>query len=142
LKTPDSGVPPRPGLTEVVTRFERDTGIEARLCADAGAAALSQSFTDEICHILQEGLVNVRKHSGARHVLVRAGAANGRVRLSIEDDGRGFPFSGRRSQMELAALHQGPAVIMERVRELGGEMAVESTPGLGARVVVAVPLQP
>jgi signal transduction histidine kinase len=142
LKTPDSGVPPLPGLTEVVTRFERDTGIEARLCADAGAAALSQSFTDEICHILQEGLVNVRKHSGARHVLVRAGAANGRVRLSIEDDGRGFPFSGRRSQMELAALHQGPAVIMERVRELGGEMAVESTPGLGARVVVAVPLQP
>ena len=93
-------------------------------------------------HILQEGLVNVRKHSGARHVLVRAGASNGRVRLSIEDDGCGFPFSGRLSHAELAARHQGPAVIMERVHALGGEITVESRPGHGARVDVAVPLQP
>lgn len=142
LKTAESGAPPLPGLTDLITRFERDTGIEARLFADAGAAGLSQRSSDALCHILQEGLVNVRKHSGARHVLVRAGAANGRVRLSIEDDGRGFPFSGRLSHVELTSRHQGPAVIMERVRELGGEIAVESTPGHGARVDVAVPLQP
>jgi signal transduction histidine kinase len=90
---------------------------------------------------VQEGLANVRKHSGARHVLVRAAAADGRLKLSIEDDGRGFPFSGRLSQPELTAVRQGPVVIMERVRELGGEISVESRPGHGARVDVAVPLQ-
>jgi len=71
---------------------------------------------------------------------VRAAARDGRLTLSIEDDGRGFPFSGRLSQAELAASHHGPAVIMERVRELGGEITVESKAGQGARVEVAVPL--
>ena len=74
--------------------------------------------------ILQEGLANVRKHSGARHVMVRAGARDGRFRLSIEDDGCGFPFTGRLSHVELAAGHGGPVVMMERVRELGGEPEV------------------
>ncbi|HWF84957.1 MAG TPA: ATP-binding protein, partial [Vicinamibacterales bacterium] len=142
LKTAESGTRPLPRLTDLVARFERDTGIETRLLADVGAAAMSRRSSDEVSHILQEGLVNVRKHSGAQHVLVRTAAADGRLRLSIEDDGRGFPFSGRLSQAQLAALHQGPAVIMERVRELGGDISVESRPGHGARIEVAVPLQP
>ena len=141
LKSTESGAP-LPALTDLITRFERDTGIETRLFAEGSAVVLSHRSSDEVSHILQEGLVNVRKHSGARHVLVRAGASNGRVRLSIEDDGCGFPFSGRLSHAELAARHQGPAVIMERVHALGGEITVESRPGHGARVDVAVPLQP
>lgn len=140
LKTAETSSPPPPRLTDLVTRFERDTGIQARFFSDAGVAAMSRRASAEVSHILQEGLVNVRKHSGARHVLVRAAATDGRLRMSIEDDGRGFPFSGRLSQAELAAAHQGPAVIMERVRELGGEISVESKPGQGARVDVAVPL--
>jgi signal transduction histidine kinase len=140
LKTTESHAAPLPGLTDLVARFERDTGIQARLVSDAGAAAIPARASDEVSHILQEGLVNVRKHSGARHVLVRAATAHGRLMLSIEDDGRGFPFSGRRSRAELAAVHQGPAVIMERVQALGGELSVESTPGHGARLDVAVPL--
>jgi hypothetical protein len=77
-----------------------------------------------------------------RRVLVRAAAENGRWRLSIEDDGRGFPFVGLRSHAELDALGQGPRMIGERVRMIGGEMIVESRPRLGARVEVAIPLQP
>ncbi len=141
LKNAESGARPLPGLTDLVARFERDTGIEARLLSDVDATAMSRRSSDEVSHILQEGLVNVRKHSGAQHVLVRTAAANGRLRLSIEDDGRGFPFSGRLSQAQLTAIHQGPAVIMERVRGLGGEISVESRPGHGARIDVAVPLQ-
>jgi signal transduction histidine kinase len=130
-----------PGFTDLLARFERDTGIHARFFSDAGVPAMSRRSNDELSHIVQEGLANVRKHSGARHVLVRAAAADGRLKLSIEDDGRGFPFSGRLSQPELTAVRQGPVVIMERVRELGGEISVESRPGHGARVDVAVPLQ-
>jgi signal transduction histidine kinase len=135
---------PRPlaGLTDLVAQFERDTGIQARFSSDAGAASISRRSGHEVSRILQEGLVNVRKHSGARHVLVRAAAAHGRLKLSIEDDGRGFPFSGRLSHSELTAGNQGPAVIMERVRALGGDISVESRPGQGARIEVAVPLQP
>src|SRR4029453_13464794 len=77
----------------------------------------------EIARILQEALVNIRKHSSARRVLVRTDAGNGLWRLTIEDDGRGFPFAGRRSQVELDALRQGPRTIRERARMFcgGGE---------------------
>jgi len=76
--------------------------------------------------------VNVRKHSGARNVLVRLAQRTGNLQLTVEDDGRGFPFSGRMSEVELEATGKGPLVIRERVRLLAGELAVESTPGHGA----------
>jgi len=57
----------------------------------------------------------------------------------IEDDGRGFPFSGRLSQADLDALGKGPLVIKERVRVIAGELTIESNPGHGARVEVRIP---
>jgi signal transduction histidine kinase len=139
LKNPDASARPLAGLVDLVSRFERETGIAARFYADSGLSVSPRS-SDQVTRILQEGLTNVRKHSGARHVLVRAGARDGRLTLSIEDDGRGFGFTGRLSQSEMAASQCGPAVIIERVRELGGEITVESRVGRGARVEVAVPL--
>jgi signal transduction histidine kinase len=141
LKAPQASARPSVGLTDMVARFERDTGIQARFFSGAAADSMSPRSSHEIAQILQEALVNVQKHSGARHVLVRAAAAShGRLKLSIEDDGCGFPFSGRLSEAELHALGQGPAVILERVRELSGEISVESRPGHGACVEVVVPL--
>jgi hypothetical protein len=46
-------------------------------------------------------------------VVVRFACQNGLWKLVIEDDGRGFDFSGRLSQAELDAAHKGPAVIRE-----------------------------
>jgi signal transduction histidine kinase len=59
--------------------------------------------------------------------------------LTVEDDGRGFGFSGRLSNVELETTGKGPAVIRERVRLLAGELAIESTPGHGARLEVRIP---
>ena len=141
LKATEASARPSVGLTDMVARFERDTGIQARFFSGAAADSMSPRSSHEIAQILQEALVNVQKHSGARHVLVRAAAASdGRLRLSIEDDRCGFPFSGRLSEAELHARGHGPAVILERVRELNGEISVESRPGHGACVEVVVPL--
>jgi len=95
----------------------------------------------QMAGIVHEALVNVRKHSGADRVLVRSEVTDGWWKVSIEDDGRGFAFGGRLTQEELDAQRQGPRTIGERVRIIGGVMAVESRPGFGARVEVAVPLQ-
>jgi signal transduction histidine kinase len=87
-----------------------------------------------------EALVNVRKHSGANRVVVRAGVEGGSWRVSIEDDGRGFPFGGRMTQEELEAQRQGPRTIGERARLIGGELTVDSKPGSGSKVEIVVPL--
>ncbi|PYU96678.1 MAG: hypothetical protein DMG25_01240 [Acidobacteria bacterium] len=125
-------------LALVVDKFRRDTGICARFVSDVRQIALPRYLMYELTRILQEALVNVRKHSHARSVLVRFAAEGGLWKLVIEDDGRGFEFSGRLSQAELETA-RGPLVLKERVRSIGGELAIESIPGHGARLEVALP---
>jgi two-component system, NarL family, sensor histidine kinase DegS len=102
---------------------------------------MPQPVCREVARIVQEALVNVRKHSQARQVLVRFGATNGNWKMEIEDDGRGFPFSGRLSQRDLDSMGKGPAVIKERVRLIEGELTIESHPGQGSRLEIIVPQQ-
>jgi len=126
-------------LNDTVERFQRETGISARFFSELGELDMPQPVCRELARIVQEALVNVRKHSQARQVLVRMSAKNGSWRVEIEDDGRGFPFTGRLSQNELDSIGKGPLVIKERVRVIDGELTVESNPGRGSRLEITVP---
>jgi signal transduction histidine kinase len=126
-------------LSDTVERFQRETGISARFASEIDELDMPQHTCREVARIVQEGLVNVRKHSGARHVLVRFGSRNGKWHVVIEDDGRGFPFSGRLNQADLDGTRQGPLVIKERVRLIAGELTIESSPGRGSRLEISVP---
>lgn len=128
-------------ISDTVERFQRETGISARFTFDREPVGMEQRVCREIARIVQEALVNVRKHSRAQHVLVRLHANNSHWQLTIEDDGRGFGFSGRFSQTELDDAHQGPVVIKERVRLISGQLTIESNPGLGSRLEIVVPQQ-
>jgi len=129
-----------PALDEFVQRFQRETGITARFVSQLDRVALPPHACREVARILNEALVNVRRHSGARNVFVGLETENRACHLSIKDDGCGFPFAGRLTQADLEAARKGPLVIKERVRLLGGELTIESTPGHGARLEIAVPL--
>src|SRR5580704_12246844 len=102
-------------ISDMVERFQRETGVSAQFVSEMGRVELPQKVCRELARIVQESLVNVRKHSGAHHVLVRLAQRTDSLRLTVEDDGRGFPFSGRMSEAELAISGKGPAVIRERV---------------------------
>jgi signal transduction histidine kinase len=128
-------------MADLVDRFERQTGIAAKFVGERASVRLPPHARRELLRIVHEGLANVRRHSGARHVLVRAAVATDHLRLSIEDDGRGFPFTGAMTQAELETRLQGPAVIRERLRVLGGDITINSTPGRGARLDMSVPLK-
>jgi signal transduction histidine kinase len=129
-------------LGDTVERFQRETGITARFSSDLEEPDMPQPVCRELSRIVQEGLVNVRKHSHARSARVRLSARNGHWTLLIEDDGRGFPFTGRLTQAELDAQGKGPLVIKERVRVIAGELAIESNPGQGSRLEITVPQKP
>ena len=126
-------------LSDTVERFQRETGISARFLPDVEELEMPQTVCREVARIVQESLVNVRKHSRAHNVVVRLGAANGEWNLVIEDDGCGFPFEGSYSQSELDAQGRGPTVIKERVRVIEGELTIESVPGRGSRLKIAIP---
>jgi signal transduction histidine kinase len=126
-------------LNDTVERFQRETGISARFVTDLSELDMPQRVCREILRIVQEGLVNVRKHSGARHALVRLASSGQRWSLTVEDDGKGFPFSGRYTQDRMEEDGKGPMIIKERVRLIAGELTVESNPGQGTRLEVTVP---
>jgi signal transduction histidine kinase len=126
-------------VNDAVERFERETGISARFVTDIEKLEMPDKVCRELLRIVQEGLVNVRKHSEARHALVRLSSSPSQWSLTMEDDGKGFPFSGRLSQDELDQMGKGPTIIKERVRLIAGALTVESNPGLGTRLEVKVP---
>jgi signal transduction histidine kinase len=128
-----------PVLYDTVERFQRETGISARFVTDVDEPDMPQKICRELVRIVQEGLVNVRKHSRARHALVRLSSKEEYWNLTLEDDGQGFPFSGRFNQAELDEVGRGPMIIKERVRLIAGELTLESNPGQGSRLEVIVP---
>jgi signal transduction histidine kinase len=128
-----------PFLQDTVAKFQRETGISSRFNCQETSIELLPKVCREVARIVQEGLVNVRKHSRAQHVVVQLRAASEVYHLVIQDDGTGFEFSGRLAQAELENQHKGPAVIRERVRSIEGELTVESVPGHGSRLDVMIP---
>jgi len=126
-------------LAESVDKFRRETGISASFVSDLREISLPPRICTELARIAQEALVNVRKHSGAANVILRLSLENGAGRLVVDDDGRGFDFSGRLSQEGLDAARKGPVIIKERVRAIGGELSIESAPGRGARLEITFP---
>ena len=115
-------------LSEMVNRFHRETGIAASFTSNVENVDMSREVCSGLCRILQEALVNIRKHSGARNVSVRFSHRASRWVLVVDDDGCGFD----------TAL-KGPDVIKERVGGLGGQLTIDSTPLRGARLEVTLP---
>ena len=130
----------RAHLMELVERFQRETGISARfVCGFSLVAIRPRRICEVVARIVQEGLVNVRKHSGASHVLVQFDRGSGHLRLTIEDDGRGFPFSGCFTETDLEVDGKGPSVIKECVRLIDGKIKLESIAGRGSRLEITIP---
>jgi anti-sigma regulatory factor (Ser/Thr protein kinase) len=80
---------------------------------------------------------NAAKHSGAHLVSMEIRASDGRVLLTVKDDGRGF-------DPETAAREHGSGFglfsIHERLSALGGRMQIHSQPGAGTLVELDLPL--
>ena len=121
-------------LASVVERFRRDTGVSARFSTQGGSFPLHPGMALEVVRIVQEALVNVRKHSRAHNLLVHLTGSDGHCRLVVEDDGCGFEFEGQLSATDLDQRRVGPAIIKERARLVGADLSVHSAPGVGARI--------
>ena len=87
----------------------------------------------ELLRVLQEALVNARRHSAAQRVEVNLSRRRHMVRAEVADDGRGFDPSAFREGVGISGMR-------ERASALGGKLKLESAPGKGTSVKVEVPL--
>jgi two-component system phosphate regulon sensor histidine kinase PhoR len=141
-------------VTAHVLETVRDRAAEAgvTITADVPAGVAARSDPDDLEQVL-ENLVDNAVRYGARPGQVRiiARAADGRVRLTVEDDGAGIPSEDltrvfdrfyrvdpARSR-KLGGTGLGLAIVQRLVTALRGTVRAEGEPGRGARFVVELP---
>lgn len=120
-------------------RFRLEHGLAIDLFVEDRDLRVPDRICREIFQIYRESLHNVKKHAEASHVVVKLEQDEAKVSLVVDDNGRGFSFSGRYTSEELDRLRLGPISIKERTRSVGGTLTVESNPGHGARLTVEIP---
>ena len=121
-------------------RYRNESGMAVDLFIEDRNLRLPDRICREMFQIYREALNNVKKHASASHVVVKLGQDEAKVSLVVDDNGRGFSFSGQFTSEELDRLRLGPSSIKERTRSVGGTLTVESNPGHGARLTVEIPL--
>jgi signal transduction histidine kinase len=126
-------------LSSLALKFECENGITTRFIPEVDEVRLQPSVCAELARIVQEALVNVRKHSEASEVFIRFSRRDGNWVIGVLDNGRGYGFSGRYSHEELQASGKGPAVIMERAQEIHALVSIESIQGSGSCLEVTLP---
>ena len=116
-----------------VQEFRTVTAIPTTFSVSGTEAPLALATSAGLYRIVQEGLANVYKHAQASQVEVRLGFDEGQVQLEINDNGQGFTTAGgERSGYGLGNM-------VERARELGGRLDIDSVPERGTRLLLSLP---
>jgi signal transduction histidine kinase len=128
-----------PSLTELMTRFVDDFadryGIPVELDCD-DVPRFDARVEAELLRITQEALSNVRRHADATVVWVRVSVEEGRVVLSVRDNGKGFdPGAVGSSGFGLTSM-------AERAALVGGRLEISSRASNGSIVSIDVALPP
>ena len=117
-------------------------GIEVRLGLPETMPRLRPEEELTLFRIAQEALTNAQRHSASPWVSVKLKRTGNSVELEVEDEGRGI--AGREEGKGGAGtlrLGVGLAGMRERMRQIGGTFAVEST-GAGTRIRASIVVSP
>ncbi len=120
-------------LNEYIIEWAHQTGIEAALNVD-GYIDLPLEIKQAIYRILQEALANVTRHSSADKVDVRLHFRDDAVEFCLRDDGAGFDIHQQHGGMGLDSMR-------ERVESLNGDFSIDSAPGSGTEICIAIPIE-
>ncbi len=124
-----------PALRATLSKFEHQTGLRVQFDMEGHGLPLDPDVQVQALHIVQEALSNVRKHAGATRVWLRVQQAPA-WRFEVRDDGCGFDAHALPGETQV-----GLRIAQERAQRIGGRVSVESSPGEGTRVTLALPPQ-
>ena len=129
------------GLVRALANFCKDfasrNSMEIRFAHPELPSNPSADVALCLFRVAQEAIRNVHKHSGVREAVVELKEVAGLLHLRVSDSGAGF---------DPASLDTTPGIgllsMEERLRSMGGELAVQSTLGGGTIVEAQIPLSP
>jgi signal transduction histidine kinase len=113
------------------------TGIACRLTKSGEIRPIDEPRATTIFRIVQESLTNIVRHAQAKSVSIHFSSDSVHLRLTVQDDGRGFdpePVRQTGSGLGLFGMHERAAIA-------GGKLTVISSPGKGTRLELDLPLE-
>jgi signal transduction histidine kinase len=125
-------------VEELCDHMETTFGVRFQMQWDGRRRRIADGLKAPLYHAVRELFLNVVKHAGVDHARVRLGQKAGRLRIAVEDNGKGFdaPVAGLAGASGGFGLYS----IRERLRLLGGALHVRSVPGDGTRAVIEAPM--
>jgi signal transduction histidine kinase len=131
----------RLGLTDAIEFMVEKVGASSNIRFSVEIDAVDGIFSKEadmnLYRIIEEGINNIIKHSGATIANLSLKRDGRRVQLTISDNGKGFA-SGPSTSADSPVRGFGLTGIAERVRMLGGEETIHSVPGQGTTITINV----
>jgi signal transduction histidine kinase/ABC-type uncharacterized transport system substrate-binding protein len=125
------------GVSALCKEFSIQQGVEVDFLSENIPRSVHPDVALCIFRIVQEGLRNLKKHSGAATAQVRLRATNDKLFVLVRDQGVGFDMKELRKKEGL-----GIRSMEERVSLLRGRFEIHSAPGKGTRIEAWVALQP
>jgi signal transduction histidine kinase len=123
-------------IAHVARTITSGSAVAVTVNGDAGALPLDADRQQQCLRIAQEAIANAVKHARPTTIAVSLRSDDGRVVLTVRDDGTGFDPSGAFAG---ARGHFGLLGMRERARRMGGEISVTSAAGQGTTVEARVP---
>ncbi len=121
-----------PALQWQAREVSKRTGLRVHVSAEEVADDLPDEHKTCIYRVAQEALNNAARHAQAHAIEIAVRQEPHRILLTVSDDGRGFTMNGVRGF--------GLLGIEERVNHLGGVFSIQSQPGRGTELSIALPL--
>ncbi|WP_426608785.1 ATP-binding protein [Bradyrhizobium sp. McL0616] len=108
--------------------FAVRTSLRVSIDIDAAVDRLSYESQRSLLRVVQEGLTNIFRHAKATQVKLSVGLTDKQFRLTMSDNGRGFP--ARRARRGRGAMSMGVGIpaMRARLEQLGGSLEIWSDP--------------
>jgi PAS domain S-box-containing protein len=116
--------------------FQKRTGIRCKISVDPRDITLDRDRNTAIFRIFQETLTNIARHSEATEVKVNLKQRDGRIELSVRDNGRGITEEELNNPKSFGLIG-----IRERVKIFDGDSMMKGIPGQGTTVTVRLPIR-
>ncbi len=123
-------------IESLADEFRAHSAIECNVHVDEPGIELPDGSAITVFRIVQESLTNIAHHSGADSVSIDMSIEGSDFLLYIRDNGRGFDLE------EPPRAGHGLIGMRERVRALGGSLAIDSRPGKGTRLSLRLKAHP
>ena len=120
-------------LQTTLQKFEHQSGVKTQLEMHGHGVALPSDVQLQVLHVVQEALSNVRKHAGADRVqlIVQRGP---QWVFTVRDNGKGFDAQSQKVDDTHVGLH----IMRERAERIGAKVTIDSEPGAGTEVRIAL----